>query len=97
MGPNATLMIHEIRGGFWGKNIEIQNDAKEFARINKIIFGMLDKNTGQKSGHWWNQMKQHSHTDFFLNAKKAKTTGLATHIGIPYVETKVDIVRTLKL
>lgn len=97
MGPTATLMIHEVSSGFWGKNVEIQNDAKEVARLNKILFNILDKNTGKKSGHWWNRMRDNRHTDLFLTATQAKKNGLATHVGIPHIETTVEVSRTLKL
>ena len=96
IAPTSTVMIHEISAGFLGKHVEIQNDAKEVERLNKLIFDMLDKNTGQKKGYWWELVKKNSHTDLFLTATQCKKNQLATEIGIPYIETTVQVSRVLK-
>lgn len=97
VGPNCTIMIHEISACFWGKNIEIQNGAKEIERLNKMLFGILDKNTGQKPGYWWNVLETQKHVDIFLTPEQARKHGLATHIGIPHIETRVEVTRSLVL
>jgi len=97
MGQTATVMIHEVSTWFYGKNVELQNEAKEVERLNDLVFGILDKNTKQKKGFWWDKVQKNKNTDLFLTSKQAKTHGLATHVGIPYIETKVDVTRTLKV
>lgn len=97
IGPNATIMIHEVSSMFWGKNVELQNEAKEVRRLNDLIFGMLDKNTDQPKGYWHDRVNGNKHTDLFLTATTAKKTNLATHIGIPHIETKIEVTRELKL
>lgn len=97
IAPTSTVMIHEISGGFWGKHVDIQNDAKEVERLNKLLFEMLDKNTGQKKGFWWSFVQKNHHTDLFLTAAQAKKHNLATAVGIPYIETSVQVKRTLKI
>lgn len=44
---NARVLIHQVSGGMWGKNSEIQADAKETDRVNKLLIGMLAKNCGK--------------------------------------------------
>lgn len=97
IGKNATIMIHEIRSWFAGKHIDLQNEAKEIARLNNRIFGLLDSHTGKPKGFWWDALGKNKHSDVFLNATQAKKNTLATHIGIPYIETSIEINRSLKL
>lgn len=97
VAPTATIMIHEVSSAFWGKNVEIQNEAKEVERLNKLLFSLLDKNTSKKKGFWLDLVQNNRHADLFLSANEAKKHGLATHVGIPYIETKVEVTRTLKL
>ena len=44
---NARVLIHQVSGGVWGKNSEIQADAREIERLNKLLIGMLAKNCGK--------------------------------------------------
>lgn len=44
---NARVLIHQVSSGMWGKNSEIQADAKEAERLNKLLLGMLAKNCGK--------------------------------------------------
>ena len=41
------MLIHQVSGGVWGKNSEIQADAREIERLNKLLIGMLAKNCGK--------------------------------------------------
>jgi ATP-dependent Clp endopeptidase proteolytic subunit ClpP len=97
IAPTSTIMIHEVSTFFWGKNIELQNEAKEVERLNKLLFDLLDKNTGQQKNFWSELVQKNHHTDLFLTATQAKKHNLATAIGIPYIETAIEVRRTLKL
>lgn len=44
---NSRVLIHQVSAGMWGKNSEIQADAKEVDRLNKLLIGMLAKNCGK--------------------------------------------------
>lgn len=95
VGPQATIMVHEVSAGFWGKNIEFQNESKEVKRLNEKLFRILDKNTGQPSGFWYDLVDRNKNTDLFLSANQAIKYKLATHLGIPHIETKVEISKKL--
>jgi len=95
--PTSTIMIHEVSDRFWGKNVDIQNEAKEIERLNKLLFHMLDQNTGNKKGFWYNLVQNNGHSDLFLTASQAKKHKLATQIGVPYIETRVEVTRSIKL
>ena len=42
--PEATLMIHDVSAGAYGKNEEIQSSAKETNRLNQMIYTILADN-----------------------------------------------------
>lgn len=44
---NSRVLIHQVRGGMWGTNSEIQADAKEMERVNKLLLSILAKNCGK--------------------------------------------------
>lgn len=44
---NARVLIHQVSSGMWGKNSEIQADAKETDRMNKLLLSILAKNCGK--------------------------------------------------
>lgn len=44
---NSRVLIHQVRGGMWGTNSEIQADAKEMERMNKLLLTMLAENCGK--------------------------------------------------
>lgn len=44
---NSRVLIHQVSSGMWGKNSEIQADAKEADRLNKLLLSILAKNCGK--------------------------------------------------
>lgn len=97
INPTATIMIHDVAGGFHGKNIEFQNDAKEMERLNRLLYSILDKNTEQPKGYWRDLVKNNKYADLFLTATTAKKHNLATEVGYPHIETSVIVTRELVL
>ncbi len=90
IGANCTIMVHDVSTMLWGKEVELTNDVKETSRLNRRIYSVLDKNTGQKSGYWRNLVKNNKYTDLYLTAANTKKHNLATIIGIPHLETTVS-------
>lgn len=91
IGPNSTIMVHDVSSMLWGKDVELQNSAKEVARLNRKIYSILDKNTNQKSGYWRSVVKENKYADLYLTPQKTLQHNLATEIGIPHIETKVSV------
>jgi len=89
--PSATFMVHEVSSVNWGKNVEIQNEAKETERLNKLLFRTLDKNLDKPEGFWWGKVKENEHADLFMDSKKAVEMGLVTNVGIPHIVTSLDV------
>jgi ATP-dependent protease ClpP protease subunit len=97
IGQQSTVMVHEVGSWTWGKTTDMLNDVKEVERLNNIIFDILDKGSHQTKGYWQTLLDKNKRSDLYLTANQAKRHNLATHIGIPYVETSVEIKRTLEM
>lgn len=89
MSPHATLMIHEVSSGSWGKVEEIKADAHETDRLNNLIFKLMAQAVGKEDNYFLDIVHQKGHADWYLTAKEAKKHNLANHIKIP--EFKVDL------
>lgn len=97
IGPNATIMIHDVSSGSIGKVSEIKASAQEAERLNKIVFSILDNRSGKNKDYFWNKLQDMGRADWFLNAKTAKKHNIVDHIGIPTFNVKVKIKYKLSL
>ena len=70
--PHATVMIHQVLGGFQGQGSDIEIHAKETLRVNDLLHTILSKHTGKPKA----QVKKDTDRDNFLTAEGAKTYGL---------------------
>ena len=95
MAPNCTVMVHDVSDHLWGKDVELQNSAKETSRLNKKIYALLDKNTEQKSGYWKNLTKNNKYADLYMTTQTARKHNLATAMGVPHLETTIHVNTTL--
>lgn len=93
----ATLMIHDVSSGMFGKNEEIQASANETARLNKKIYKILAKNCNKHKHYFLDEVKSRGQADWFLTAKKAKELGLADVVGMPKLIVNVDVDIDLEL
>ena len=89
MDPDATLMIHDVSTGMWGKVEEIKADAKEAERLNQKVYKMMAKNCGHHEDYFLDIVHEKGHADWFLDAKEAKRHKLASKLNIP--EMKIDV------
>lgn len=89
--PEATLMIHDVSSGAFGKNEEIQASAKETARLNKMIYTIMADNCKKPRDYFTKEVKRRGRADWFITPNKAKKMGLADHIGLPKLQIDVDV------
>jgi ATP-dependent Clp protease, protease subunit len=88
---DATLMIHDVSAGSWGKNSEIQASAEETKRLNEKIYKILSENSN-KSEKWFNkQLNEKGRADWFIESKEAIDLGIADKIGMPKLEISVKL------
>lgn len=91
MAPHATLMLHDVSSGSWGKIEEVKADAKETERLHKLIFAIVAKNVGKPDDYFTKIIHDKGHAEWFLNAKEAKKHNLCTHIGVPELTTEIAL------
>lgn len=91
--PEATLMIHDVSSGAYGKNSEIQASAKETKRLNKKIYEILSDNCKKPRDYFLKEVRRRGQADWFVTPKKAKKIGLADSVGMPklHIDVTVDI------
>jgi len=83
-GPSAEILIHEVSSVAVGKNSDVQNDAKNTARLNKLLMRTLAENSGKKDRDFFIKLsKARGNVDLVFSAKQAKSHGLIDFIGIP--------------
>lgn len=97
MGPNATLMVHDIS---WdngeGKAEEIRVGAKETDRLNKKMWRLMEKNIGQPSGYLSRMVQERGRTDWYMTAKEALRHNIANHLRVPSLRTTVRVETVLE-
>lgn len=74
--PNATVMIHQVLGGYQGQGTDIQIHAKETQRVSDTLTNILSKHTGQT----FEQIQKDTNRDNFMPAEEAKKYGLIDSI-----------------
>ena len=70
--PHATVMIHQVLGGYQGQGTDIQIHAKETQRISDILNQILAKHTGKP----FKELEQDTNRDNFMDAEESKAYGL---------------------
>lgn len=91
MAPNATLMIHDVSSGNFGKTEEINANAKEVTRLNDLIYDLMAKGTGKKDPkYFWKLVHQKGRADWYLTAAEAKKHNLTNHLHIPSLNIKIN-------
>ena len=94
--PNATIMIHDVASGAFGKVAELKSDVKEAERLNKKIFSMVDVNCDQPNGFFMKKLKEKDRADWYLTAKKAKKFNLVNHLRVPTFTVDVEVKMKIK-
>ena len=74
--PHATVMIHQVLGGFQGQGSDIEIHAKETRRVSDTLNKILSKNTGKTVS----QIEKDTNRDNFMAAKSAQEYGLVDAI-----------------
>lgn len=92
MAPTATVMIHEVSSGCWGKVEEIKADAKEVERLNQLALKLMANNCGKDSEYFLKIVHEKSHADWFLDAEETKKHNIVNHLRVPRMKLdfKVD-------
>ncbi len=90
MDPDATFMIHDVSSMSWGKIAEMKAGVDEAERLNRKIFGMMDKNCNQPEGFFMKKLKKKDIADWYLTSKKCKKHNIINHLRMPTMKINVS-------
>lgn len=74
--PNATVMIHQVLGGFQGQASDIEIHARETLRVGQVINQILSTHTGKTI----DQLRKDTDRDHFMPAERAVEYGLVDEV-----------------
>ncbi len=74
--PNATIMIHQVLGGYQGQGTDIQIHARETQRVSDTLNTILSKHTGKP----FKAIEKDTNRDNFMTPVDAKEYGLIDSI-----------------
>jgi ATP-dependent Clp protease, protease subunit len=74
--PNATIHLHQVLGGAQGQARDIEIQAKETLRLQALLRGIIQRNTGQAM----DKIEHDTDRDFWLDPSGAKDYGLIDDI-----------------
>jgi ATP-dependent protease ClpP protease subunit len=97
MSKKSTLMFHDMSWAGFGKDTDIQSDAKHSEILKKSINEAVDKNLGKKKGYLADKLFKMGNVDWYLTAAQAKKEGFATHIGNVKLVTSVSITHDVEI
>lgn len=92
MGPNATLMLHDVSTeDMTGKAEDVKVGAKETGRLNRRMWKLMEQNVGQPNGYLWKQAQARGRTDWYMDPKEALRHNIANHIRVPSLRTVIRV------
>jgi len=74
--PNATVHIHQARGGATGQAADVEIMAKEVIRRNQVVKEILARHTGRSI----EEITHDTDRDFFMDPESAKEYGIIDEI-----------------
>jgi len=74
--PNATIHIHQARGGATGQAADVEIMAKEVLRRNQVVKEILARHTGRSV----EEITRDTDRDFFMDAEGAKKYGIIDEV-----------------
>ena len=70
--PNATVMIHQVLGGYQGQASDIEIHARETMRVGRVVNEILARHTGKDV----DVIKKATDRDNFMTAVEARDYGI---------------------
>ena len=89
--PDATVMIHDVSSGGYGKVEELKASSEEAGRLDDKIFTMMARNCGKKDDFFKKKVFNKNHADWFLDAQEAKKYGIVNHLRVPKFNINVSV------
>lgn len=90
MDPFATVMIHDVSSGAFGKVEDLKADVKEAERLNQWVFKVMAQNCGKPDDYFLKLIESYHHANAFLCADECKKHNIVNHIRVPQFTVKVE-------
>jgi ATP-dependent Clp protease protease subunit len=74
--PNSTVHLHQVLGGAQGQARDIEIQARETLRLQRVLRNIIQEQTGQPM----DKIEHDTDRDFWLNPQEAKDYGLVDEI-----------------
>jgi ATP-dependent Clp protease, protease subunit len=74
--PNATVHLHQVLGGAQGQARDIEIQARETLRLQRVLRGIIADTTGQPM----DRIEHDTDRDFWMDPKDARSYGLIDEI-----------------
>lgn len=74
--PNSTVHLHQVLGGAQGQARDIEIQARETLRLQRVLRNIIQEQTGQPM----EKIEHDTDRDFWLNPEEAKEYGLIDEI-----------------
>lgn len=91
IGPNCTVMIHDVGTFSFGKIEDLKADVFEAERLNNKVFELMNEKSGQEKGYFQSLVAGKKHVNWYLDAKEALKHGLVDHVGLPVIESLFNL------
>lgn len=91
MDPNATIMIHDVSSGDFGKIEELKSSVGEAERLNDIVYKMMARNCGKKEDYFLKIVDQKKHADWFMGAEEALKHNIVNQLRVPKFNIEIGV------
>jgi ATP-dependent Clp endopeptidase proteolytic subunit ClpP len=89
MSPYGYILVHQVRGGAFGKTEEVEIEAAHMKELNDQFLEIMSKNCGKKKGYWADRVKENGNADIYLTPKQCVEHNLANEVRTPSLEVKI--------
>jgi ATP-dependent Clp protease protease subunit len=81
--PHASILIHEVSAGTYGRTAQIAVDAKDIMATNEALLQALAEDCNKTVSFLKKLMSDVDHADVIIAPEKAQAIGMIDHIEIP--------------
>jgi len=89
--PYATIMIHEVASGSFGKVEELKASVEQTDILNDKVLVMMSRNCNQPDDYFKKLIHEKGHADWYLDPKEALKHQIVNHLKIPTLNLKIDV------
>jgi ATP-dependent Clp endopeptidase proteolytic subunit ClpP len=92
MGPNATVLIHDVSSFALGKEPDLRASAEEAKRLNTLIYELMAKNCGHKDkNYFYDLITEKRGADWFITPGECLKHNIANQIKIPQMKVSIQM------